>query len=123
MAVFERKHTVMAQARRAAPDHNIAMMQQHSPMRVGPRVATEQENRRQSERYRNDGCAEIAFVLILMQREARAGFVAIEQTRVGNKYREFGCSCCRLRQLDKCRWHRRPGAAAERIARLVTISR
>jgi hypothetical protein len=90
MAVFERKHTMMAQARRAAPDHDIAVMQRHSSMSVGPRLATEQENRRQAERYGNDGCAEIAFVLVLVQREACTRFVSIEQTRIGNKSRELG---------------------------------
>ena len=112
MAVFERKHTVMAQARRAAPDHDIAMMQRHSSMPVGPRVAAEQENRRQTERYRNDGCAEITFVLILMQRKARTGFVAIDETRIGIEMRESSDTRRRPGQRGKHRRHGWPRLSA-----------
>ena len=48
-AVFERKHAVMIQARGAAPNHDVAMLQRNSPLFVLSRVAAEQECRRQTE--------------------------------------------------------------------------
>ena len=43
MPLLEREHTVVIQARRTAPHHDVAMLHRHPPLLVLALVAAEQE--------------------------------------------------------------------------------
>src|SRR5450631_2264977 len=122
MAVFQRKHAVMMQAGSAAPDHDIAVLQRYSTVSVRPGVAAEQENRRQAERHRHDGRAEITLVLVLMQSEPGAGLVPVHEACIGLEARVAGGSRSGSGQFEKFRRHRWPRPAVQGIAGIVAIS-
>ena len=81
-AVRERRHTVKEQPRGPAPHRDVAMLQ---PIALRPVVtccAAKQEYCRQTERHRNDGRGKIPLVAILVQRHARARFIAIDKAGI-----------------------------------------
>src|SRR5882672_8734906 len=65
-AIGKRRNAVKEQPRRAAPDHDVAMLQPVTPCLVGALQAAEQEDRGQSERYRDDRRGKILLVLVLV---------------------------------------------------------
>src|SRR5229473_42053 len=73
LAIGERRDTVKEQPRRPAPHHDIAVLEPVSLRLVGAHKSAEKEDCRQSERHRDDGVSEIAFVLVMMQGHPRAG--------------------------------------------------
>jgi hypothetical protein len=58
---------------------------------------TEKKNRRDTQQNRDHRLANIAFILVLMQRKPRVGPIAIDETSIGLKLREacLPCGCCR----------------------------
>src|SRR5207248_6731717 len=70
-AFLQRHHAVVAQARRSAPDRHVAVLERHADRLVGSLQAAEQKNRRQAERNRHDGRAEVTLVAVLMKRKPR----------------------------------------------------
>src|ERR1700761_1675980 len=79
LAIGERRHTMEEQPRRAAPDHDIAVLQPVANGLVRSLQATEHEDRRQAQRHRDDRRGEILLIAVLMQRHARTGLVAVDQ--------------------------------------------
>ena len=84
--------------------------------------AAEQEDRRQAQRDRDDRRAEIVLVLVLMQRHAGAGLVAVDQARIRRKAVKprLGRRLCGQR-AKRCR-HGRPRCAGFRIDAVVAIA-
>ena len=78
-AVGERRYAVKEQPRRAAPDHDVAMLQPVTVRLVGALRAAEQEDRGQPQRHRHDRRGKIQLVLVLMQRQLRAGHIAVDE--------------------------------------------
>jgi hypothetical protein len=49
MAVFEREYTVVVQACRTSPNHDVAMLQGYTPLPILAGVAAEEEYGRQAQ--------------------------------------------------------------------------
>jgi hypothetical protein len=118
----ERQHAVIAQTVGSAPDERVAVPEQQALRLVRAPGAAEQEHRRQAERDRDDGRGEIALVAVLVQRQARAGGIAVDQAGIGDKARESGLQRRALRELGKSLGQRRQGLAAVRIDRRVAVA-
>src|SRR5215472_15749456 len=88
LSLLECQHTVMEEPRRAAPDDDIAMEERHAQQLVGSPIPAELKDRRQAERYRDHGVAEIPLVPVLMQGEPGPGLIAVDQTGIGNEFRK-----------------------------------
>src|SRR5690606_15121354 len=103
--------------------YGYVAMEQRYPLRpVLASGAAEQENRRHAQGYRYDGRAEIFLVLVLMQGQAAAGHVAVDQAGV-----RFECRKGRLLggvpgQRQETLRHGRPWLAAVRINGRVSIA-
>ena len=72
MPRFQRLNAMIKQARLAAPDHHIAMLQQQ-PLRVAALQAAKLKDSRQAQRDRDNRRPQILFIFILMQRQFCAG--------------------------------------------------
>src|ERR1700760_3806519 len=99
----------MSEAISAAPHDNIPALQQDAPGSVAAAVASEQENRRQSERNRYNRRCQIALVLVTVQRQPSPGFVQIYQARVRLKAGVPPSSRRSLRKKPKRLRHCGPG--------------
>ncbi len=71
----------------AAPDDDVAIFKTEAAGTLFARVATEEKCGGQAERDGDDGLMEILFVFVLMQGEASAGFIAIDEAGIGLKVR------------------------------------
>ena len=76
-----------------APHHDIAVIQLGSGWAVGAFESAEQEGGGHAQGDGDDGGAEVAFILVLVQAHAGAGVVAVDQAAV---WLEVGESrfCC-----------------------------
>ena len=83
MPFLELCYSVVAKAGRAAPNGDVAVLEDEFLYRVVALQAAELEGRRQAKRYRYNGIGEITLVLVLVQRKASARFIPINQTRIG----------------------------------------
>src|SRR5690348_1812189 len=118
---LDRGNAVIAKARRAAPDDDVAMPKRKTPWPFRTPQPAEEEHCGKTERDRHDRRTEIALVAILMQRESRARIVAIDEARVGDEAFE-SCASRRLRRkLHERDGHRRPWTAAVGIACVVAV--
>src|SRR5262249_25656817 len=79
LAVGEQRDAVKEQPRRPAPHHDVAVFQPEALRPVAAPWSAPQENRGQAKRHRNNRLVEVFLVAILMQRQARAGLVAVDQ--------------------------------------------
>src|SRR5664279_6431124 len=82
LTVRQRGYAVKGQPGRAAPYHDVAMLEPVPARSVAALRSAEQEDGGQPQRNRHDGAAEIGLVPVLMQRHFCAGLVAIDQTGV-----------------------------------------
>jgi hypothetical protein len=73
---------MIAKTRRPTPNRNVAVPESELLYRVGSPEAAEMERRRQTQRHGDDRIVEIALILVLVKREARARPIAIDQTCV-----------------------------------------
>src|ERR1700687_1851747 len=96
LTVRERRDAVKPEPRRPAPHRDVTMLQPKPKRFVAALQSAEQEDRGQAQRYRDDGCAEIGLVLVLMQGHPRTGLVAIDQACIRKKSVE-ACPIRRLR--------------------------
>lgn len=87
MPRFQRLNAMIKQARLAAPDHHIAMLQQQPLQRVAALQAAKLKDGRQAQRDRDNRRPQILFIFILMQRQFCAVTIAVNQTGVGRKLR------------------------------------
>lgn len=78
---------MIKQARLAAPDHHIAMLQQQPLQRVAALQAAKLKDGRQAQRDRDNRRPQILFIFILMQRQFCARTIAVNQTGVRGKLR------------------------------------
>src|SRR5438132_9925459 len=78
-----RHHAMIGQARRASPNHHIAVLQGDLHYGVRPLRSAEQEPRWQAQRYRDDRSRKVALVYILMQSHLPPDGIAIDQTAIG----------------------------------------
>ncbi|MND94861.1 hypothetical protein D3C80_870960 [compost metagenome] len=98
------------------------MTQADAPCRFVAGMPAELEHRWQTQRHRDDRLAVIALITVLMQAQAIAGFIAVDQASVRP---EIAKACGRSgegRQFDECRWQHGPGLLTERIDRAVPIA-
>src|SRR5438132_13657144 len=72
-AIGERGYAVEEQPRRAAPDHDVAVLQPVTVRLVGALWPAEQEYRRQAPRHRHDPRGQILPVPVLMPPQAGRG--------------------------------------------------
>ena len=66
--------------------------------------------------------AQVGFVAVLVQRQARAGLVAVDQAGLGPEARITGGQCGSIGEFNECRRHRRPVPAAVRVDRIVAVA-
>src|SRR5690606_40337906 len=78
MVLGHRQYAVIAQTRRAAPDHHIAVLQWHAPRRVAALPATPEEHGVYAQRHRYDGRTHVLLVLVLVQAHARLGRITVD---------------------------------------------
>src|SRR5262245_23225682 len=83
LAVGERRDAVEREPRGPAPDDDVTALEPHAAGAILASRAAEEKDRWQAERDGDDRCGEVALVAILMQRQPRAGLVAVDQARVG----------------------------------------
>lgn len=107
---FERGHAVKTQAVLATPHGHVAVMQEEAPDRVVAALTAEQEGGAHAEGDGHHGGVEAAFVAVLVQAQAGAGLVAVEQAGVGVETREAGSFGRLAGQLAEAFRHGRPGA-------------
>ncbi|STV77545.1 Uncharacterised protein [Klebsiella pneumoniae subsp. rhinoscleromatis] len=123
MPRFQRLNAMIKQARLAAPDHHIAMLQQQ-PLQAGRCVASRQTERWPASPARpRQSAPQILFIFILMQRQ----FCAQDNKRLikqasGGKLRIAAGGGRRQRQFMKYGRHRRPGLIGYRVDRGVQIA-
>ena len=104
----ERRDAVVAQPARAAPHDDVAVLERR---RSGRSLRFKPPNRnvgRHAERHGHDRLREVALVLVLMQRQPRAGLVAVDEARVGREAREPARPRPLARERRACRRQRRP---------------
>ena len=121
-AGLQHADTMIGEARRATPDHHIAILQAVPFDRVAAIDAAELEDSWQAQRYRDDGRGEILFVAILMQRQFTAGLIAIDEAGIG---REAGIACGGgggIGEMPEDARHRRPGGLGFGIMRGIAIA-
>ncbi len=106
----------------AAPHHHVAMRERHALDRVAAREPAELEHRRHAQRHRNDRRAMVAFVAVLVQREPRAGLVAVDQAGIGPEAREARRLGRLAREPRERGGHRGPGLLRQRIDRVVAVA-
>ena len=82
---LQRRDTVIAKAARSAEHDDVAMLENDALHLILALLPAEQKGRRHAERHGDDRLAEVALVLILMQREARARLVTIDEARIGRE--------------------------------------
>jgi hypothetical protein len=87
---FQGGHTVIAQPARAAENDDVAMSDVEAQRPLLALHPAEQEHGRNAERDGHDRLAEVALVPVLMQGEARAGLVTIDEACVRRETRETG---------------------------------
>ncbi len=122
VAVGKRSDAVINEAIGTAPNDNIAALQQNTAGSVAAAIAAEQENCRQSERNRNDRRAQVALVLVTVQRQPGPGFVQIYQTRVRLEARvPRGSRGTRSKTPKRFRYCR-PGGTGHWVDLLVAIA-
>ena len=84
LAILQHCNAVVAEPRRRpAPDRNVTVTQRVFLYRIGALRPAELEGRGQAERSGNDRIGEIALVLVLVQRQPRAGLVPVDQAGIG----------------------------------------
>src|SRR5690606_22728418 len=105
-----------------APDRYVAMLKNNLYRLVGAMMSAKQEYGAHAQRYGYDGGVVVAFILVLVQRQARAGQVAIDQAGVGLEIVEAGSRGCLARHSCKYRRHRRPWAAGGGINGCITVA-
>src|SRR5262245_66437664 len=108
-AVGERTDAVIAQARGSAPHHDVAVNQTDRLRSIGAALAAEEKDGRQAQRYRDDGRRVVALVLVLVEREAGAGLVAVDEARVGREAGKTSEIRGLGREADDGLRHRPPG--------------
>ena len=82
---FQGRNTVIAKPRRAAPNDDITVNHWNESRRVGAFKTAELKDRRESERYGNDGLIEVPLILIPMESQPCAWLVTIDETGVRRK--------------------------------------
>ena len=85
VAGFQRGDAMVGEPRFAAPDHHVAALQSHAARPVLARRAAELKDCGQPERDRDDGRGVVLLVAVLVQGEARAGLVTIDQAGVASE--------------------------------------
>jgi hypothetical protein len=116
-------HAVIAEPRGTAPDHYVAVHEPHPHRRALAGEPAEQEHRRDAEGHRDDRRRKVPFVAVLVQGQARARLVAIDQARVRLEGLVTGGRGGGARQLEERFRQRRPRPAALRIHAIVAIPR
>jgi hypothetical protein len=122
MAVFYGQDPMMKESGRSAPDEHVAMLKWDASLSILSRIPAEQKHGGQSQRYRHDWSAELALIFILMQSQAGARYVTIDQTGVGSEVIESRGTRGVLSEHRKYRRHGRPRPAAQRIVRAVAVT-
>ena len=85
LAILQHCNAVAAEPRRPAPDRNVTVTQRVFLYRIGALQSAELEGRGQAARNENDWIGEIALVLVMVQRQPRAGPVPVDQAGVGSE--------------------------------------
>lgn len=119
--LLQRHYALKPQAVHSAPHHDVAMKPRHPLCAIGAVVSPEQRHRRHAQRHGYDGGAKIAFVAVLMQRQTRAGFAAVDQARIRRGVRNVGLPLRVLRPLPEGLRHCRPGLPAHGIDAAVAL--
>ena len=81
----ERHDAVIAHPVLGAPDGNVAVVQLNLHGPFCSLETTEQKRGGHSERHGDDGCLEVAFILVLVQRQSCSRHVAVNQARIRRK--------------------------------------
>src|SRR5579859_7616685 len=89
LAIGEWRDTMEDQPRGSTPDDDVAMLQAVARSLISAFQSTPQEDRVQAERDGDDRRVIILFVAVLVQRQPRARFIAIDE--------EIGRASCRER--------------------------
>src|SRR5581483_5984809 len=113
---------MVIRARGAAPDDDVAAREPNAPRAHVALGASEKEYGRQPERHGYDGRAEVALVLVLMQRQSRAALVAIDETTVGSKAFESRRSGGGAGERRKGAGHGGPGTPTRWIEAIVAVA-
>src|SRR5688572_4816472 len=98
--LLQRRDTVVPEAARPAPHDAVAVRELEPPRPLAALQAAEQEHGRNAERDRDDWLPPIALVLVLVQRQARAGLVPIDQTSVRRELGELRGRCRAAREAQ-----------------------
>ena len=80
LSILERSDTVIDEARRPAPHHDVAMFDLKAPHWIGPPFAAPQEQGRQTQGNRNNRRPCVVLIAILVQTELGARDVTITAT-------------------------------------------
>ena len=113
---------MVREARRTAPHYDVPVLQRQAIRPVGTLQTTEQERCAQSQRQRHDGRREIPLIPILMQRHARTGLIAVDETDIRPQAREARKRRVTLRELTERLGQSGPGASRLGIEWIVAIA-
>ena len=98
------------------------MAQRHAQGALATCGATPQEGGGQTQRDGHDGRCQVLLVAVLVQRQARAGGVAVDQAGVGHESGKAGLLRCGMCQLREVRRQGGPGLAGQRVQRSVAVT-
>ena len=119
---FQRRHAVVAQPAGPAPNDDVAVREGHAQRSLVALQSTEQEHRRHAERHRDDRLREVPLVFVLMQRQPRAGLVAIDEAGIGRETGEARSRRRVAREPEHHRRDRRPRRAGDGIGAGIAIA-
>ncbi len=119
---LQRHDAVKAKTRWASPYDDIAVLDGEALCFAGPLEPAKEKDGGNAQRNGDDGMAEVALILVLMQREFGTGMIAVDEAGVGSKPGESGLAGGGGGEAEKYFRHSGPVFAGLGICGAVTVA-
>lgn len=108
-------YTVVDETGGASPDGYVAVLDADAARSVGSAEGSEEKGGGKAEGDGDDGLGVVLLVFVLVEREACAGFVAVDEAGVGFEVGEATCCGCVGREICEDRGHLWPGLVGDGV--------
>src|SRR5262245_33719637 len=122
LAIVERTDTMINEASRTAPYHDVTAFEADTAHRTGGPLAAPQEYGRQAKRNRDDWSPGILLVPVPMKAEFGARDIAIDQASVGIIVRELGLGSGTCSDVEEWAGHCGPENSSLGIHGIVAVA-
>src|SRR5690242_9809582 len=119
---FDWSDSVIDEARRTAPHHDVSLFQAHPPDGIRALFSAPQEHGWHAQRYGHYRRPGVVLVAILMEAELCARFVAIDQAGIGIVSFKSAFGRGSGSQIKESRRHRGPRFLRLRIHRIIAVT-